>query len=137
MKYILYLLFALFTASFDRWIGESLFFIFPIFAVYTIELEKSDLFPLYFTFLYTIFYFSSRLELNFIAIIFFCIFLLLNTLLKDFKMNYFKDIFIFSILSFFLSIITRSYFSSIVGIIIMTIAYFVNMRLIINEREKG
>ncbi|HOL86644.1 MAG: hypothetical protein WCY40_02790 [Defluviitoga tunisiensis] len=52
-------------------------------------------------------------------------------------MNYFKDIFIFSILSFYLSLITKSFSSSIIGLIIMTIAYFVNMRLMINEREKS
>ena len=40
MKFIIYLLLALFTASFDRWLGETLCFIFPIFAVYTIEFEK-------------------------------------------------------------------------------------------------
>lgn len=137
MKFIIYLLLALFTASFDRWLGETLCFVFPIFAVYTIELEKTNLFPLYFTFLYTILYFSSRFELNFISIIFFSIFLLLILLLQDFKMNYFKDIFIFSILSFYLSLITKSFSSSIIGLIIMTIAYFVNMRLMINEREKS
>ena len=71
MKFIIYLLLALFTASFDRWLGETLCFIFPIFAVYTIEFEKTNLFPLYFTFLYTISILVPRFELKFIYPLFF------------------------------------------------------------------
>ncbi|GEM_PF-974971 len=135
MKYVFYLLFALITASFDRWLGETLIFVFPICVVYIIALENSEIFPLYYTFLYTIFYFSTRLELNFSAILFFGIFLMLNFLFKNMRMNFFKALIIFCVLSFSLSIMTKSYFSSLIGMIIMIIVYFVNMRLIVNERE--
>jgi len=135
--YLIYFLLALIIASFDRWLGEVLFFVFPIIALYISNLEKDDHRLLFFVLIYTIFYFNSRFELGFLAIIFFSIFLLINFFLHQLEISLFKALLYVGVLSIYMSAITSSYIPFFLDMIIILVLYFMNMRLVVNERKKS
>ncbi|POZ88274.1 MULTISPECIES: hypothetical protein [Petrotoga] len=137
MMYLIYFLLALVAASFDRWLGEILFFIFPIIVLYVSNLEKDDHRLLFFVFVYTIFYFNSRFELGFLAIIFFVIFLLINFFLHQLEMTLINALIYVGVLSLYMSVITSSLYPFFWDMIIIFVLYFLNMRLVFNERKKS
>jgi len=137
MMYLIYFLLALITASFDRWLGEILFFVFPIIALYVSNLEKDAHRLLFFVFIYTIFYFNARFELGFLAIIFFAIFLLINFFLHQLEMTLVKALLYSGILSLYMSVITSSFYPFFLDMIIILVLYFTNIRLVLNERKKS
>ncbi|KUK15597.1 MAG: Uncharacterized protein XD53_0970 [Petrotoga mobilis] len=137
MMYLIYFLLALVAASFDRWLGEILFFIFPIIVLYVSNLEKDDHRLLFFVFIYTIFYFNARFELGFLAIIFFAVFLLLNFFLHQLEMTLIKVLLYGGILSLYMSAITSSFYPFFLDMLIILVLYFMNMRLVLNERKKS
>lgn len=135
VKIFFYIFLAIFVSSFDRWVGETLFFIFPIVIVYVLAFEKSEAQSLFFTFLYTILYFGTRFDLGLFAIMFFLILLVFNYILKNLRMSFIKVILYSATFSIFLSFITSSYYSFLIDIIIILILYFLNMRYVFYERE--
>ncbi|PNR97365.1 hypothetical protein X928_10140 [Petrotoga miotherma DSM 10691] len=137
MMYLIYFLLALITASFDRWLGEIIFFVFPIIVLYVSNLEKDDHRLLFFVFIYTIFYFNSRFELGFLAIIFFAIFLLINFFLHQLEMTLIKALIYAGVLSLYMSVITSSLYPFFLDMIIIFVLYFMNMRLVLDERKKS
>ncbi|PNR90135.1 hypothetical protein X925_00760 [Petrotoga sp. 9T1HF07.CasAA.8.2] len=137
MMYLIYFLLALITASFDRWLGEILFFVFPIIALYVADFKEDDTRLLFFVLIYTIFYFNSRFELGFLAIIFFVIFLLINFFLHQLEMTLIKALIYVGVLSLYMSVITSSLYPFLWDMIIVFVLYFMNMRLVFNERKKS
>ncbi|MBL5981447.1 hypothetical protein HWHPT5561_08065 [Petrotoga sp. HWH.PT.55.6.1] len=137
MMYLIYFLLALITASFDRWLGEILFFVFPIIALYVANFEEDDTRLLFLVLIYTIFYFNSRFELGFLAIIFFAIFLLINFFLHQLEMTLIKALIYVGVLSLYMSVITSSLYPFLWDMIIVFVLYFMNMRLVFNERKKS
>lgn len=135
--YFVYFLLSLATASFDIWLGETLFFVFPIVLLYIYNFEKNENRILFYVLLYTIFYFVARFSLNFLSIIFFILFLLIHFILNHMKFSLIKAIIFVGIISFYLSFITSSYSSFIVDLILVTALYFINMRVVFYERKES
>ena len=124
---------SLIISSWDSWLGSNIFFMFPIFSIY-LKFLKDDEYDLIFTMIYVLFFFSSRYDLGFTAILFYLTYIIFRKLFNNLPNNYYGVVLYSLPYTVFLSYITNSYFSFIVTNILIITLYFLNMRMIFNER---
>jgi hypothetical protein len=133
MLNILMIIISLAISSWDSWVGNDILFLFPIFSIY-LKFFKDEELDLIFTLIYVLFFFSTRYDLGFTAILFFVIYIIFRKIFNNVPNNYYGVILYSLPYSIFLSYITYSYSSFITTNIVIIAFYFLNMRLIFNER---
>ena len=125
---------AIVSSSWDKWMGSQLVFSMPFLAVYFKHLDMNDEKRFIFAIVYTLFYFANRYDIGFMAILFFVLYFLCDLFLSKFKHNFWTALLYFSMLSFYLNFLSFSFFSFFTGIILISILYFLNLRLITHGR---
>lgn len=130
---ILMIIICLAISSWDSWVGNDILFLFPIYSIY-LKIFKEEEHDLIFTLIYVLFFFSTRYDLGFTAILFFVVYIIFRKIFNNIPNNYYGVILYSLPYSIFLSYITYSYFSFITTNVVIIILYFLNMRLIFNER---
>lgn len=130
---IFMIIITLITASWDSWVGSQILFLFPIFSIY-LKFFKEEDHDLIFTMIYVLIFFSTRYDLGFTAILFYVTYVIFRKVFNNIPNNSYGVILYSLPYTIFLSYITYSYFSFIITNIIILTLYFLNMRLIFNER---
>lgn len=130
---ILMIIISLAISSWDSWVGNDILFLFPIYSIY-LKFFKKEEHDLIFTLIYVLFFFSTRYDLGFTAILFFVVYIIFRKIFNNIPNNYYGVILYSLPYSIFLSYVTYSYFSFITTNVVIIILYFLNMRLIFNER---
>lgn len=130
---ILMIIITLAASSWDSWVGDQIVFIFPIFSIY-LKFLKEEEYDLIFTMIYVLIFFSTRYDLGLTAILFYVIYIIFRKIFNELPNNYYGVILYSLPYTTFLSYITNSFFSFITTNIFILILYFLNMRLIFNER---
>jgi hypothetical protein len=134
MKYFIVLVMAIISASWDRWMGEFLFFSFPIISLYTSKFLDNQIYKVLLGLIFTIIYFSTRFSLGFFSIAFFICYILIIEIASFLGTKYLSTLFFSGALALFLSFINYSLFSFVSTIILVSILYFINLRLMFYEK---
>ncbi|BBE31870.1 hypothetical protein OSSY52_20110 [Tepiditoga spiralis] len=135
MKYLLFFLFTIASSSWDRWLGQYLFFSYPIVSVYLKNLDFNEKTKNMYAFLYTLIYFSLKYDVGLYAIIFLVIYIIIDTIFINIQKNFISTIAYTIPSTLFLCSIKWTPIPLIITLSIIIILYFINMRLIINEKS--
>lgn len=134
MIYILLLVLSILSSSWDKWLGENLFFSFPVFALYILNININKNKKFFFGLIYVLFYFSSRYSLGLFALIFYLIFLFLIEVLNDLDSSLITCMFFSLPLIIALSFINVSIISFIVTSSLILLFYFLNIKWVFYEK---
>ncbi|UYP00709.1 hypothetical protein OF820_03255 [Oceanotoga sp. DSM 15011] len=134
MIYIIFIILALMTSSWDRWLGDYIFYSFPIMMVYIQFSDLKDEIKYIVPFIYTLFYFQFRYDVGFVAIIFYILYVFLNWIFKNKELSFITVTIYSGIFTAFLGYLSYSIISSIITMILIIMLYFLNLRLIINGK---
>ncbi|KAF2956767.1 hypothetical protein AS160_04170 [Marinitoga sp. 38H-ov] len=137
MNYIYILIITLISTSWDRWMGDVLFFSFPIAFLIVQYIFKDKLYL--FAFLYTLIYFASKFDIGLMSIILFILIIFSHHIFEFLEKSYYRSLFSSIIPLLFLCILNKVLFNYIlfISLILLSIAHFVIIgRIDKNERIK-
>ncbi|AEX85802.1 hypothetical protein Marpi_1403 [Marinitoga piezophila KA3] len=121
---ILYItLMTLISVSWDRWFGDILFFTFGIVFLIVQYTKPEKL--IFFSFLYSIIYFSSKYDIGGMTIIFFLITIASGKLLEFLEKSFFRSIISTLPPLFFLALLNKNFYTLIISYILIAIAHFI------------
>lgn len=133
MQYIYIFIMTMISSSWDRWMGDVLFFSFPIVFLIVQYLFKEKFY--FFAFLYSIIYFSSKYDIGLMTILFFILIIASFHIFEFLEKSFFRSLLSASIPLFFLSFINKNYYVLLISYILLSITHFILIgRVDRNER---
>ncbi|SHE70897.1 hypothetical protein SAMN02745164_00978 [Marinitoga hydrogenitolerans DSM 16785] len=133
MTYIYITIMTLISSSWDRWMGDILFFSFPIAFLIVQYLFKDKMY--FFSLLYSIIYFASKYDIGLMTIIFFIINVISFHLFEFLEKSYLRSLFSASIPLIFLAFINKNFYVLVISYILLSITHFIIVgRIDKNER---
>jgi len=121
-------------SSYDRWLGSYIFFSFPVFLAYLKVLGTEEKNRNILVLVYTVFYFTNKYDLGLMALLFYILYMISDFLFYKIENNIFS-VGIYMLPSLvLLCFLSNSLISFILTVVLFTLLYFINMRLIKNER---
>ncbi|KLO21232.1 MULTISPECIES: hypothetical protein [unclassified Marinitoga] len=123
MNYIYIIIMTLIASSWDRWMGDILFFVFPIVFLVVQYLLKEKMY--FFTLLYSILYFSSKYDIGLMTIVFFILTIFSFHIFEFLEKSYLRSLFSTFIPLFFLVFINKNYYVLLISYILLSITHFV------------
>ncbi|MBM7558675.1 hypothetical protein [Marinitoga litoralis] len=137
MEYIYIVILTLISTSWDRWMGDILFFSFPIAFLIVQYIFKDKMYL--FAFLYSLIYFASKFDIGLMSLILFILIVLSFHIFEFLEKSYYRSLFSSIIPLSFLCILNKVFFQYvfIISVIILSISHFViTGRIDKNERIK-
>lgn len=134
MKYLLFFALTIMSSSWDRWLGQYLFFSYPIILAYLKNLDFNERTKNVYSFLYTLVYFLLKYDVGLYAIIFLVIYIVIDTIFINVQKNFISTLIYTTPSTLFLCSIKWVPIPLLTTLSIITVLYFINMRLIINEK---
>ncbi|KLO24279.1 hypothetical protein X275_00345 [Marinitoga sp. 1197] len=133
MNYIYIIIMTLIASSWDRWMGDILFFVFPVVFLVVQYLLKEKMY--FFALLYSILYFSSKYDIGLMTIVFFILTIFSFHIFEFLEKSYLRSLFSTFIPLFFLVFINKNYYVLLISYILLSITHFVIVgRMGENER---
>lgn len=123
MSNIYIIIMTLISSSWDRWMGDILFFSFPIIFLIVQYLFKEKIY--FFSFLYSIVYFSSKYDIGLMTILFFALTVLSFHIFEFLEKGFLRSILSVSIPLLFLAFINKNFFVLIISYILISITHFI------------
>ncbi|WGS65971.1 hypothetical protein [Marinitoga aeolica] len=123
MSYIYIIVMTLISSSWDRWMGDVLFFSFPIIFLIVQYLFKEKMY--FFALLYSVIYFASKYDVGLMTIIFFILTISSFHIFEFLEKSYLRSLFSSSIPLFFLAFINKNFYVLLISYILLSITHFI------------